>query len=342
MPTYTVEAFRWSGTGYNALYNTSYTAAITDNDPNYQGSSDGGETVSINGGASGTTSGLPHAININFTDTLGNPHTETFYFFNTSASPSGWYFIPAPGSAFTVGATLGNYQSHTNGWSYATVVCFASGTLIETEAGPLPVEALEPDMRIALSGGGFAPLRLNLLSAVQADQMAQHETLRPVCISAGALGAGLPKRDLRVSRQHRMQVSSPIAARMFGAKDVLVAAIRLTQLPGIYIEQHIGALDYHHLVFDRHQIVLAEGAPAESFFTGREAIAALNPQARGEVLTLFPHLARKARAMRPAVPIPDRVLQKQLIARHVRHEKPLLGAFMAQDQLAPSGAFSVV
>ena len=43
MATYTVEAFRWSGTGYNSLYNTSYTAVMTDNDPNYQGSGDGGE-----------------------------------------------------------------------------------------------------------------------------------------------------------------------------------------------------------------------------------------------------------------------------------------------------------
>jgi len=47
-------------------------------------------------------------------------------------------------------------------------------------------------------------------------------------------------------------------------------------------------------VFDHHQLVLAEGAPTESFYTGRDAIAALNPDARGEILTLFPQLARRA------------------------------------------------
>ena len=35
MATYTVEAFRWSGTGYNALYNTSYTAVLDDNDGSF-------------------------------------------------------------------------------------------------------------------------------------------------------------------------------------------------------------------------------------------------------------------------------------------------------------------
>ncbi len=257
-------------------------------------------------------------------------------FFYTTASPSGWYFVPAPGSDFTVGATLGNYQSHTTGWTYSAVMCFAQRALIETDQGPIPVEKLEPDARIALAEGGFASLRLNLLSAVSGAQMAEFESLRPVVITAGALGAGLPMRDLRVSRQHRLQVCSPIAQRMFGVKDVLIAAIRLTDLSGIYLEDCADALNYYHLVFDLHQVVLAEGAPAESFFTGREAIAALNPDAHGEVLTLFPHLARKARKMRPAFLIPERVMQKQLIARHIRNEKPLLASLTTQDPLALS------
>ncbi|MGB7318093.1 MAG: Hint domain-containing protein [Planktotalea sp.] len=332
MPTYTVEAFRWTGTGYNSVYNTSYTAVLTDNDPNYQGSGDGGETVSINGGAAGSTTSAPYAINVSFTPLGGGAsQVETFYFFYTTASPAGWYFVPAPGSAFTVGATLGGYQSHTTGWTYSSIVCFGEGTLIETDQGLRAVETLEPGARIALADGGFAPLRLNLLSPVSADQMASHDNLRPVRICGGALGNGLPKRDLLVSRQHRMQVSSAIAARMFGNQNVLIAAIRLTDLPGIYVDDSLESLNYYHLVFDRHNVVFAEGAPAESFYTGREAIAALNPDARGEVLTLFPQLARKARKMKPARLIPERVQQKQLIARHMRNEKPLLSAMTAQE-----------
>jgi len=138
-----------------------------------------------------------------------------------------------------------------------------------------------------------------------------------------------------VSRQQRIQVGSAIVERMFGSSDVLFAAIRLTELPGIYVEDHQGALNYHHLVFYHHQVVLAEGAPAESFYTGGDAIAALNPDARGEILTLFPPLARKECKMRPAFPIPERVQQKQLAARHLRNEKPLLGELGQHDALVP-------
>ncbi|MEP5155404.1 Hint domain-containing protein [Planktotalea sp.] len=334
MPTYTVEAFRWSGTGYNALYNTSYTAVMSDNDPNYQGGSDGDETVTINGGAAGTTLSNPYAIDVNFTDINGDPHVETFFFFYTTASPAGWYFVPAPGSAFSVGATLGTYQGHTTGWTYSSIVCFAEGTKIDTYEGPRAVETLKAGMRVAVADGEYATLRLNLKSAVGQSQMRTQENLRPVRISAGALGIGLPRRDLLVSRQHRMQVSSPIARRMFDAPDVLIAAIRLTELPGIYVDERVEALNYYHLVFDRHQIVYAEGAPAESFYTGREAIAALDPEARGEILTLFPKLARKAIAMKPAMPIPKRAQQKQLVARHIRNEKPLLIDYAPQDGVA--------
>ncbi|WP_293447110.1 Hint domain-containing protein [Planktotalea sp.] len=334
MPTYTVEAFRWSGTGYNALYNTSYSLDVTDNDPDFQGGSDADESVSANGGTAGSTNSTPFAIDISFTDVLGNPHVETFFFINTSAAPSGWYFTLAPGSVFTVGATLGTYQSHTSGWAYSSVVCFAQGTLIETDLGPIPVENLEPDALIALANGGFSPLRLNLLSAVSAEQISAHDNLRPVFITAGALGAGLPKRDLRVSRQHRMQVNSPITKHMFGEDGVLVAAIRLTDILGIYVEETEAAFNYYHLVFDRHQVIIAEGTPTESFYTVREAIAALNPEARGEVLTLFPQLARKSRRMKPACMIPARISQKQLIARHIRNAKPLISAKMTQSSLA--------
>ena len=92
---YNFTAFRWSGTGYNALYNTSYTAVIDDDDANLDGAGDSNETASINGGAFGATAGSPYDINVAFADTNGNPHVETFFFFNTG---SNWYFIPGLGS----------------------------------------------------------------------------------------------------------------------------------------------------------------------------------------------------------------------------------------------------
>jgi len=322
MPSYTYTAFRWGGTGYNNTYNTSYTAVINDDDPNYQGSADGNETASINGGAFGATSGQPYVIRVPFTDPAGNPHVEDFYFFHTGGN---WYFIPGPGSDFTVGSTLGMYQSHTNGWNYDDVACFLKGTRIRTAQGPVAVEDLRAGMNIISYDGGIRTLRLVLSRRIQTEEYEQNPRLRPVRIMAGALGAGLPKRDLLVSRQHRMLVSSKIARRMFGQPEVLVAAIKLCALPGVFIDEEIQSIEYFHLVFDAHEVIYAEDAPSESLFTGAEAMKSLTDSARKEMFAIFPDLESPMHLARAARMIPDGRQQKQLIMRHVKNDHTLLG-----------------
>ncbi|MEM1101445.1 MAG: Hint domain-containing protein, partial [Pseudomonadota bacterium] len=145
--------------------------------------------------------------------------------------------------------------------------------------------------------------------------------LRPVKIGPGALGCGLPHRTLRVSRQHRVLVSSPIAQRMFDTPSVLVAAIHLVGLPGIEVDADCTEVEYVHFLLDQHDIVYAEGAPSESLFTGREALRAVGPAARAELTALFPDLMEHAP---PAAPIPPGRRQKRLVARHGKTAKPLL------------------
>ncbi len=203
-------------------------------------------------------------------------------------------------------------------------LCFCAGTLIATTTGAVPVEDLVPGDLIETADHGAMPLRQIFHTTVIADRLSADDTLRPVRITAGALGLGLPERDLLVSRQHRILVSSPIAKRMFGRQEVLVAAIKLTQTPGVYVDQAARQLDYFHLLFDSHQIVFANGAPAESLFTGPEALKAVSDQARAEILKLFPELEGQADGPPAARPIPLGKKQKQLVARHCKNEKPLL------------------
>lgn len=322
VPQYTFTAFRWSGTGYNALYNTSYTAIFDDDDPDLDGAGDANETVSIDGGAFAASVGQPYDIDISFTDTNGDPHVETFYFFNTGGS---WYFIPGPGSLFTVGATLGTYQSHTaTPTPYTTITCFVRGTLIETECGPIRVEDLRPGNKVLTADGKFKPLRLPMSRKISAKAIHTNPKLAPVRIMAGALGNGLPKRDLLVSRQHRMLVSSKVCQRMFGEPDVLVAAIRLTELPGIFVEPHPEAIEYFHLLFDCHEVVFAECAPSESFLLGKEALKSLSPDALEEILSLFPQLAQNGHEAETAFKIPSGKLQKKLVARHLKNNHSVL------------------
>ncbi|MDG1339312.1 MAG: Hint domain-containing protein [Paracoccaceae bacterium] len=225
MPQYTVAAFNWSANGgYNSQYNSSSTVVIDDDDANLDGAADANETVSIDDGAFTVTSGPPYDIDVSFTDVNGDTHVETFYFFNAGGS---WYFIPGPGSEFSERATFGSYQSHTTTPTpYSTITCFVRGALVETDSGLVPVEDLRAGDKILCADGEYKTLRLALSRKISAWETDANPKLQPVCIMAGALGHVMPQRDLLVSRQHRMLVSSAICERMFGLEQVLVSAIK--------------------------------------------------------------------------------------------------------------------
>ena len=71
---------------------------------------------------------------------------------------------------------------------------------------------------------------------------------------------------------------------MFGTDEVLVAAKQLLQIDGIDVADDLDEVVYVHFIFDRHEIVYANGAESESLYTGPEALKTLSPQAREEIL----------------------------------------------------------
>lgn len=204
------------------------------------------------------------------------------------------------------------------------VACFVAGTLIDTPDGARPIQTLEPGDLVLTHEGEARPIRWVGGRVVTTPELEANPKLRPVRIRAGALGAGLPLRDLLVSRQHRILVRSKIAERIFGTPEVLVPAIRLVQLEGISVETAVTQVGYFHLLFDRHEVVLSEGAPSESLFAGHEALKTVGAAARQEILTLFPDLAEAGNEIETARPVPSPPGQEQLIARHLKNAKPVL------------------
>lgn len=204
------------------------------------------------------------------------------------------------------------------------VVCFARGTGIATPAGRRRIEQLQVGDDVLTRNNGPQQIRWIGRRRIGSDRLRSNPRLRPVRIRAGALGNGLPMRDLLVSRQHRMLVHSRIAGRMFGAPEVLLPAIKLVELPGIDVEESAESVEYFHLLFDRHEIIHAEGAPTESLFTGPEALKAMSPEAREELFTIFPELEAPGHAPQPARYIPPGKQQRRFIARHIENNKPLL------------------
>jgi hypothetical protein len=142
--------------------------------------------------------------------------------------------------------------------------------------------------------------------------LAAHPEFRPVRIAAGSLGRGLPCRDLRLSPQHRIVVRSKIVARMLkSGEEALVAAKHLVGSRGVTLDKDASTVDYHHLMCARHEVILAEGAAAETLLPGREALRAVSHMAFHEITTLFPALPDL-----PARPVLPGRRARKLAERH--------------------------
>ncbi len=235
-------------------------------------------------------------------------------------------FPVPPGSTvnFLSFTTVGNTP-------YADFVCFAAGTLIATPGGRRPVETLGVGDLVLTLDHGEQPIRWIGSRTFVKQELERNPKLYPVRISKGALGNGLPEQDLLVSPQHRLLLRSRIVRRMFDCEEVLVAAKKLVNYPGICIDTDVSEVTYVHFLCDRHEVVDAEGALAESLYLGAEARNMLGREALDEICAIFPDLAfqseeqvvfRDAPFARPVV---RGKRQQTLLRRHVKnHRQPLL------------------
>ncbi|MCF3973044.1 Hint domain-containing protein [Paracoccus salsus] len=207
------------------------------------------------------------------------------------------------------------------------VICFAAGTAIATSTGEVAVETLRVGDLVVTRDRGLQPVRWIARRRVGSGLLAAMPQLRPIHIAEAALGAGLPRRDLLVSPQHRLLVRSEIARRMFGTDEVLVAARHLCGLPGILARPGTAPVDYWHFACDRHEVVFAHGAPAEALYPGPQALRAVEPTARAELLALFPQLAEPGQpSVPPARPLVPGRQGRNLARRHARNKVALLPA----------------
>ncbi|WP_170761850.1 Hint domain-containing protein [Ruegeria lacuscaerulensis] len=241
--------------------------------------------------------------------------------FGTITVQDGVSYTLSNGTFTLPSGTTVTYRGFENG---SGVPCFTRDTRIRAENGLVPIQNLRTGDLIHTLGHGLQPIRWIGRRLFEVAALRANHRLWPVRILSGALGEGLPRRDLLVSRQHRMLVQSRIAERMFGASEVLIPAIKLTALPGIFVDETVPEIEYFHLLFDRHQVIFAEHAPTESLFTGPEALKTLGAAARREIFEIFPEMADAQHVADPVRFIPRGPQQARLVTRHLKNNKPLL------------------
>ena len=138
-----------------------------------------------------------------------------------------------------------------------SAVCFVAGTRIATPRGDIAVEDLrEGDSVLTVSGGRHNERPIRWIGERRIDLTAHKraESLFPIRIHRGAFADSIPQRDLLVSPDHCLFVDG----ELIPAK-LLVNGMTVVQ------DRTFRAVHYYHLELDDHDVLLAEGLPAESY-----------------------------------------------------------------------------
>ncbi len=140
------------------------------------------------------------------------------------------------------------------GFSDVVAVCYLRGTRILTAAGEQPVEALAIGDVLATRGRGLQRVKWIGRQSFDPRFVRNNREKLPVCIKAGALGGGLPLRDLFVSPGHSMLMG-----------EILILARNLVNGLTITQGEPAGEVHYYNIELEAHDCVLAEGCWAESY-----------------------------------------------------------------------------
>ncbi|HET9018539.1 MAG TPA: Hint domain-containing protein, partial [Acetobacteraceae bacterium] len=158
----------------------------------------------------------------------------------------------------------------------AQPACFLRGTRLLTDRGEVEVERLRPGADPVLTASGRrAPVVWLGRRTLDPRRHPCPAEVLPVRVRAGAVAPGLPARDLLLSPDHALALGGglvPVRYLLNGATIVQ--------------EPPRGRIAYYHVELDRHDVLLAEKLPAESYLdTGNRAafanggrVAALHPQ----------------------------------------------------------------
>ena len=173
------------------------------------------------------------------------------------------------------------------------VPCFTPGTLIATPRGEVPVESLQVGDRVITRDNGIQEIRWVGRREMTVADFAIAPHLRPVLVRKGALGSGLPERDMMISPNHRVLVANDRTALYFDEHEVLVSAKHLLGGEGIRSIQSSGT-SYIHFMCDRHEVVLSNGAWTETFQPGDQTLKGMGNAQRSEIYEIFPELKSPA------------------------------------------------
>ncbi len=138
------------------------------------------------------------------------------------------------------------------------VACYRRGTLIAAARGEVPVENLKIGDEVMTASGALRPIKWLGRRSYGGRFIMGRKDILPVCIKAGALDIGVPKRDLWISPHHAMYFGDRGSGVLIEAKD-LVNGVSVVQA------ERLDKVEYVHVELESHDVIIAEGALSETF-----------------------------------------------------------------------------
>ena len=133
------------------------------------------------------------------------------------------------------------------------MLCFLAGTRIATLAGQVPVQSLQVGDEVITASGGVRPIRWIGTGRVLATP-GRRSAATPVIVYKGAIADNVPNRDLYVTKGHSLFID-----------DVLIPVEFLVNHRSIVWGDHAREVELFHIDLDTHDVLLANGAMAESY-----------------------------------------------------------------------------
>ncbi len=133
------------------------------------------------------------------------------------------------------------------------IPCFVAGTRIATPTGEARVEELAVGDVVCTLGRGVNRIVWIGIGRVLAVR-GRRDAATPVIVRRGALADNVPHGDLRVTKGHALYID-----------DVLIPVEFLINHRSIVWDDHAQEVAFYHIELETHDVVLANGAPAESY-----------------------------------------------------------------------------
>jgi Hint domain len=157
-------------------------------------------------------------------------------------------------ATLSFGAPISNFGFTTGPFgTELTTICFCVGTLIDTPDGEVQVEKLKQGDMVLTAHNGPRAVKWVGRGKVLATR-GKRTAATPVIVRKGALADNVPNQDLHVTKAHSLYID-----------NVLIPVEFLVNHKTILWDDRAQEVEIYHVELDSHDVLLANGAAAESY-----------------------------------------------------------------------------